>query len=128
MEWEHAAQRYRDRVTLAEKTNHPARSDIWFDYGVYCLRRGEHQRAEECLRSCIAIDPAHVPALQAYGALLVEKQSFEDAEVYLKGAIKAETVRLIACYCMCCCGLSNTLCCFVFHYAGRYWRLAGIDP
>jgi hypothetical protein len=95
MEWEHAAQRYRDRVTLAEKTSSPARSDIWFDYGVYCMRRGEHERAEECLRSCIAIDPVHVPALQAYGALLVERKSFEDAEVYLKGAIKAETVSVV---------------------------------
>jgi len=90
MEWERAAQYHRDRVTCAEKIGHDLRSDMWFDYGVYCLRRGETERASECLRECIAIEPKHVPALQAYGALLVEQDQCEEGEVYLKGAIAAE--------------------------------------
>ena len=59
---------------------------LWYDYGLVCVRYGKVDKAEECLREALMLDPRYTDALLTYGVLLCTLDRFADAETYLTGA------------------------------------------
>eukprot|EP00960_Hanusia_phi_P026392 746230-Hanusia_phi.AAC.9 len=57
---------------------------LWFDYGTFCIRAGMPEKAEECLREALMLDPRHVQTLMSYGVLLCNVNRYADAETYFK--------------------------------------------
>ena len=64
----------------------PADPVLWFDYGALCVRNGQAEKAEECLREALMLDPRYTAALLTYGVLLCKLDRFAEAETYLLGA------------------------------------------
>lgn len=64
----------------------PSDAVVWYDYGVLCVRNGQLDKAQECLRECLMLDPRYTPALLTYGVLLCTVDRFADAETYFTGA------------------------------------------
>lgn len=61
-------------------------SVLWYDYGALCVRNGNVEKGEECLREALMLDPRYTPALLTYGVLLCTLDRFADAESYFTGA------------------------------------------
>jgi tetratricopeptide (TPR) repeat protein len=64
----------------------PHDAQLWYDFGRMALQNGSFEKAQDCLREALAIDPRHVPALLAYGVYLCRHDRFADAESYFLGA------------------------------------------
>ena len=64
----------------------PTDPALWYDYGLVCVRYGKVDKAEECLREALMLDPRYTDALLTYGVLLCTLDRFADAETYLTGA------------------------------------------
>eukprot|EP00163_Fabomonas_tropica_P030548 TRINITY_DN6963_c0_g1_i1.p1 TRINITY_DN6963_c0_g1~~TRINITY_DN6963_c0_g1_i1.p1 ORF type:complete len:1080 (+),score=323.74 TRINITY_DN6963_c0_g1_i1:257-3496(+) len=83
-DYERAADHLKQRIV-----NHKENPDMWFDYGAYCMRRQDIYKAEECFREGLALDPQSLPNLLAYGSLLLGREEYEHADVFIDEA--AET-------------------------------------
>lgn len=82
---------------VAASAHHQARlaaatdSDVWYDYGCFCMRTGERGKAEECFRESLQCDGENVGSLLLLSALLVCDGILEQAEVYAyKAAVELE--------------------------------------
>ncbi|KAH9106577.1 hypothetical protein LEN26_014525 [Aphanomyces euteiches] len=75
-----------DRIALVDAVPE-LQAHVWFDFALFSLRTQDFHKGGECLRQCIAIDPNHLGAVQAYGALLCQTGDFEAAEIVLKNAL-----------------------------------------
>ena len=64
----------------------PHDAQLWYEFGRMALQNGSFEKAQDCLREALAIDPRHVPALLAYGVYLCRHDRFADAESYFLGA------------------------------------------
>ena len=64
----------------------PTDATLWYEYGALCVRNGNAEKAEECLREALMLDPRYTAALLTYGVLLCTLDRFADAETYLTGA------------------------------------------
>lgn len=58
----------------------------WTDAGNFYVRVGDSPKAEQCYREAISCDPLHLPALLAYGMLLLAYNRLGEAAVFLHGA------------------------------------------
>uniref|UniRef100_A0A6U6DKY9 Uncharacterized protein n=2 Tax=Guillardia theta TaxID=55529 RepID=A0A6U6DKY9_GUITH len=72
---------------------------LWFDYGTFCIRAGMPEKAEECLREALMLDPRHIQALMSYGVLLCTMNRYADAETYFKAATDYSPDNVL-CWCM----------------------------
>ncbi|RQM20676.1 hypothetical protein B5M09_010355 [Aphanomyces astaci] len=79
-----ASTAYTDRVHVADKHAHDIpdlHAPVWFDFALFYARIQDLDKAGECLRQCLAIDPTHLGAIQAYGALLCQNHEFDVADI-----------------------------------------------
>ncbi|KAJ1475628.1 hypothetical protein T484DRAFT_1827595, partial [Baffinella frigidus] len=71
-------------------TASPHDAQLWYEFGKIALQNGTFEKAHDCLREALAIDPRHVPALLTYGVFLCRHDRFADAESYFLGATNCD--------------------------------------
>jgi Flp pilus assembly protein TadD len=57
---------------------------------MFALRSNDLDKADECLREAIALDPEHRPSLVAYGVCLMRRDELEQAEVFIQAAVELD--------------------------------------
>jgi tetratricopeptide (TPR) repeat protein len=83
-----AARFHQERLVQCRSRNGEADlPDVWCEYAEFCLRVRDALKAEQAYREALAIDMAHLPSLIGYGALLLGRQRFREAEVFLQSAV-----------------------------------------
>jgi tetratricopeptide (TPR) repeat protein len=83
-----AARYHQERLVQCRNKHGEAElPDVWCEYAEFCLRVRDALKAEQGYREALAIDMAHLPSLVGYGALLLARQRFREAEVFLQSAV-----------------------------------------
>ncbi len=57
----------------------PGSAQQWMDEGTACVARGDLDRAVECYRRAVMLEPAHAGAAKALGAALMQQGCLDDA-------------------------------------------------
>ncbi|KAK2580452.1 hypothetical protein KPH14_006195 [Odynerus spinipes] len=60
----------------------------WINYAIFLLTIGDVERAEECCREAILLNDRHKFTLLIYGALLVGKKRYKEAEIFFRALTK----------------------------------------
>ena len=62
-------------------TASPLDAQLWFEFGKMAIQIGTFEKADDCLREALAIDPRHVPALLTYGVFLCRQDKFAGSKI-----------------------------------------------
>lgn len=62
-------------------TASPHDAQLWYEFGKIALQNGTFEKAHDCLREALAIDPRHVPALLTYGVFLCRHDRFAGSKM-----------------------------------------------
>ncbi|KAL0488759.1 TTC18, partial [Acrasis kona] len=79
-----AVQYHQDRISSAQDDFN---AELMYEYGMFSLRVNDLPKAEHSLREAISIDMSHTPSLRAYGCLLISKEQYKEAEVFLQSIV-----------------------------------------
>lgn len=83
-----AARYHQERlVQCRNRNNETELPDVWCEYAEFSLRVRDALKAEQGYREALAVDMGHLPSLIGYGTLLLGRQRFREAEVYLQAAV-----------------------------------------
>jgi tetratricopeptide (TPR) repeat protein len=83
-----AAKYHQERlVQCRSRQSDDEMADVWSEYAEYCLRVRDTLKAEQGYREALAVDMAHLPSLVGYGALLLSRHRFKEADVFLQSAV-----------------------------------------
>ncbi|XP_015187378.1 PREDICTED: cilia- and flagella-associated protein 70 [Polistes dominula] len=59
-------------------------SDAWINYAIFLLKIEDTERAEECCREAICLNNRHKISLLVYGAILMKKRLYREAEIFFR--------------------------------------------
>ena len=93
-EYDLAARYHQERIVQPQPAKGEPGEDempnIWCEYAEYCLRIRDTLKAEQAYRESLALNLGHLPSLIGYGALLLSRNRFKEAEVFLQSAVDIE--------------------------------------
>ncbi|XP_043493648.1 cilia- and flagella-associated protein 70 [Polistes fuscatus] len=69
-------------TTIIDKTKNDP--DAWINYAIFLLRMEDTERAEECCREAILLNNRHKISLLVYGAILMKKRLYREAEIFFR--------------------------------------------
>uniref|UniRef100_A0A1B6GW01 Tetratricopeptide repeat protein 18 n=1 Tax=Cuerna arida TaxID=1464854 RepID=A0A1B6GW01_9HEMI len=74
---------------LAQRLDKSEKADpqCWVDYAQFWVKKLEFEKAAECTREAISIDPTYIPALSFLGLLSWLTEDFSTAETFLVAAV-----------------------------------------
>ncbi|KAI4473660.1 hypothetical protein M0804_015244 [Polistes exclamans] len=58
--------------------------DAWINYAIFLLKIEDTERAEECCREAILLNNRHKISLLVYGAILMKKRLYREAEIFFR--------------------------------------------
>lgn len=91
--YERAARVHQTRVALVEEAAARGQTGgkydpcVWYEYGIFCMRRGELLKAATCLRESLSCDPKFTPALLALASLQCARGKADEAQVFCSTAV-----------------------------------------
>lgn len=88
-------------------------ADVWCEYAEFCLRIRDALKAEQAYREALAVDMSHLPSLIGYGTLLLARNRFKEAEVFLQSAVDID-------------GNSITWACLALYYDALFLTLSDL--
>lgn len=86
------AARYHEERISRDKND----ASHWLDYSIFCLGQQDIDKAEECLRKCVAIDQEHLNGLLLFSIVSSLKKLTEVAETFLETALMIAPKSIIA--------------------------------
>jgi len=92
LDLEEAAKWRQECIVMAD-----SQPSLWHDYGLFALRAHDMTKAEECLRESLSLQTDNVLALTVYAVNLAMRESYEEAEAFLQGAIDLEP-NMVVCW------------------------------
>ncbi|XP_046663716.1 uncharacterized protein LOC124356638 isoform X2 [Homalodisca vitripennis] len=81
--YEKAQEYLLQRLDKTEKAD----PQFWVDYAKFWVKKLEFEKAGECTREAISIDPTYIPALSFLGLLSWLTEDFSTAEIFLVAAV-----------------------------------------
>ncbi|KAL9654072.1 hypothetical protein ABK040_011616 [Willaertia magna] len=84
------AQYHQERIAHAEEEESPELKEILYEYGAFSMRVKDITKAEQAFRETLSIDMAHIPCLRLYSVLLLMKQQYKEAEVFLQAVVDVD--------------------------------------
>ncbi|XP_014613623.1 PREDICTED: cilia- and flagella-associated protein 70 [Polistes canadensis] len=69
-------------TTIIDKSKNDP--DAWINYAIFLLKIEDTERAEECCREAILLNNRHKISLLVYGAILMKKRLYREAEIFFR--------------------------------------------